>query len=485
MANCVTTSTPESALDRLQKQLPRLLSAPIDSETVIETAARFATQLQTRSLDLPLDDDQRQGLIEFCQRSNLSTKLERELGAQPRSLRRIDYRQPYFESWHPLGLVVHVTPGNAPMLAFCAVLESLLAGNINWLRPSASDEGLTAQLLAALVQCDTSGRLAEFVAVLPVGTSRIANSALRPMACQPGAVKRRSKRFVSRSRPDVAGSIGGTGSVSLICRLTRRILRRWMRWWMRFAVWISKRVPARNGCWWTATIRPSCRTWASVWPMPSNVARHTGRRWCRRTRKRAEITTRTAMAQLDQCFANQTGQVWTGHGWRVIWEHHQTLAPSPLFRTVLLKPVPQHLIAETLLPWRTVLQSCALICSPAETPGLVRTLVNAGVTRIAPCAAIHDGYAGEPHDGVYALSRLSRRLSVSLSPDVLPGRATLDPVPPAPDTAHDSDHGQKRLHDPADRRRGAVVFPLRRKQRHSGPGRFQLSRLSTADARRG
>ncbi|MGH8333784.1 MAG: acyl-CoA reductase, partial [Pseudomonas sp.] len=148
-----------------------------------------------------------------------------------------------------------------------------------------------------------------------------------------------------------------------------------------------------------------------------------------------EITTRTAIAKLDYCFANQSGQVWAGHGWRIIWEHHQTLAPSPLFRTVLLKPVPQHLIAETLLPWRTVLQSCALICSPAETPGLVRTLVNAGVTRIAPCAGIHDGYAGEPHDGVYALTRLSRRLSVSLSPDVLPGRTTLDPVPPAPDTA--------------------------------------------------
>jgi phenylacetate-CoA ligase len=93
------------------------------------------------------------------------------------------------------------------------------------------------------------------------------------------------------------------------------------------------------------------------------------------------------------------------------------------------------LIAETLLPWRTVLQSCALICSATETPGLVRTLVNAGVTRIAPCPGIHDGYAGEPHDGVYALTRLSRRLSVSLSADVLPDRATLDPVPPAPDIA--------------------------------------------------
>lgn len=428
--------TPESALERLQKQLPGLLSAPIDSETVIETAARFATQLQTRSLNLPLDDDQCQGLIEFCQRSNLSRKLERELGSQPRSLRRIDYQQPHFESWHPLGLVVHVTPGNAPMLAFCAVLESLLAGNINWLRPSASDAGLTAQLLAALVQCDTSGRLGEFVAVLPVGTSRIAElcaqadgvsawggeKALKAIRQQiPAGCRwidwghRISFAYLS---PDAASPSALDALVDEVCSLDQQACSS-PQW-----VLVDSNDPAtlqdlgeRLG--------EAFKRRASHWPalVPTD-------------QEACEITTRTAMAQLDYCFANQSGQVWAGHGWRIIWEHHQTLAPSPLFRTVLLKPVPQHLIAETLLPWRTVLQSCALICSATQTPGLVRTLVNAGVTRIAPCVGIHDGYAGEPHDGVYALTRLSRRLSVSLSPDVLPGRATLDPVPPAPDTAH-------------------------------------------------
>ena len=165
--------TLETTLERLHQQLPRLLNAPIDSDTVIETAVQFAGQLQANAIELPLEDEQRQGLIDFCQRSTLSTKLERELGVQPRSLRRIDYQQARFESSHPLGLVVHVTPGNAPLLAFCAVDESLLAGYVNWLRPSSSDEGLTARLLAALVQCDTSDTLADFIAVLPVTTAQI------------------------------------------------------------------------------------------------------------------------------------------------------------------------------------------------------------------------------------------------------------------------------------------------------------------------
>ena len=427
--------TPESALELLKKPLPRLLSSPIDSETVIESAVRFATKLQSRSQDLSLDDEQYQGLIDFCQRSNLSAKLERELGLQPRSLRRIDYRQPCFESWHPLGLVVHITPGNAPLLAFCAILESLLAGNINWLRPSASDQGLTAQLLAALVQCDSSGRLAEFVAVLPVDTSRIAQ------LCA------------------TADGVSAWGGVAALKAIRQQIPAgcRWIDWGHKISfAYLSPEAAEPAAL--DALADEVCRLdqqacsspqWVLVDSNDPAVLHDLGERLAEAFKRRAqqwpalmptdqeasEITTRTAMAQLDQCFTHQTGQVWTGSGWRVIWEHHQTLAPSPLFRTVLLKPVPQHLLAESLLPWRNVLQSCALIASPAGTPELVRTLVNAGVTRIAPCETIHDGYAGEPHDGVYALSRLSRRLSVSLGADVSIGRSTLDPVPPAPDTA--------------------------------------------------
>lgn len=429
--------TLETALEQLHPQLPRLLNAPIDSATVIDAAARFILQLQAGRLDVPLDNDQRLALVDFCQRENLVTKLERELGVQPRSLRRIDYRQACFESWHPLGLVVHVTPGNAPMLAFCAVVESLLAGNINWLRPSASDDGLTARLLAALVHCDTSGKLADFIAVLPVSTAQIAQLCAH------------------------ADGVAAWGGETALKAIRQQIPAgcRWIDWGHRISfAYLSP--DAANPSTLDALVDEVCSLdqqacsspqWLLVDSDDPAVLRDLGERLAEAFARRAahwpalvptdqeasEITTRTAMARLEHCFANQTGQVWTGPGWRVIWDHHQTLAPSPLFRTLLLKPVPQHLIAETLLPWRTVLQSCALICSPTQTPERVRTLVNAGVTRIAPCGSIHDGYPGEPHDGVYALSRFSRRLSVSLQPEAVPGRATLDALPPAPDTRHE------------------------------------------------
>ncbi|QJI40383.1 long-chain-fatty-acyl-CoA reductase [Pseudomonas sp. ADAK2] len=424
----------DTALDRLHQALPRLLMAPVDSDIVVASAARFARQLQAGELDVGLEDDQRLALIDFCQPEHLNSKLERELGVQPRSLRRNDYRQPRFESWHPLGLVVHITPANAPMLAFCAVLESLLAGNINWLRPSSSDQGLTARLLGALGRCDNSGRLADFIAVLPVATADIAR------LC---------------TRADAVAAWGGETALRAI-RQQVPIGCRWIDWGHRISfAYLSPEAAQPDAL--DALVDEVCRLdqqacsspqWVLVDSDDPVVLHDIGSRLAEAFKRRgahwpalvptdqeaAEITTRCAMARLEQNFAGQTGGVWSEARWRVIWEHHRTLAPSPLFRTLVLKPVPQPLIAETLLPWRTVLQSCALICPPAQTAALVRTLVNAGVTRIAPAKSIHEGYAGEPHDGVYALTRLSRRLSVSLPADVLNTHASLDALPPVLDT---------------------------------------------------
>ncbi|ECF9217988.1 AMP-binding protein [Salmonella enterica] len=45
---------------------------------------------------------------------------------------------------------------------------------------------------------------------------------------------------------------------------------------------------------------------------------------------------------------------------------------------------------------------------------------------------MHSGYSGEPHDGLFALSRLARRVTVTLDADALPGLSTLDLPPRAP-----------------------------------------------------
>ena len=163
----------DNAVQQLLLELPLRLQTPLETSTLLAATEAFAERLLHQTSALALDAGQRQALIDFCQPAALQAKLDRELGLQPDSLRRIDYRQPRFERWSPLGLVVHITPANAPLLAFCAVLESLLSGNVNWLRPSSSDGGFTAQLLQALLEADASGQLAGYVAVLPTTTGQI------------------------------------------------------------------------------------------------------------------------------------------------------------------------------------------------------------------------------------------------------------------------------------------------------------------------
>ncbi|HEX4550234.1 aldehyde dehydrogenase family protein [Pseudomonas sp.] len=414
------------ALQALTEDLPQRLQTPLEISTLFSATQAFIERLRDPHLALPLDAGQRQALIDFCQPQALQAKLERELGLQADSLRRTDYRHSRFERWSPLGLVVHITPANAPLLAFCAVVESLLCGNVNWLRPSSSDGDFTARLLGVLLECDPSGQLKGHVAVLPASTAQIAE------LCKP------------------ANGVAAWGGETALKAIRQQLAPgcRWIDWGHRISfIYLTPDCASPQTL--DAVADEVCRLdqqacsspqWLLVDSDDASVLRDIGSALADAFSRRAghwpaltptlqeasQITTQTAMAQLGQSFAGQIGQVWSAPGWRIIWNHDQQLQPSPLFRSLLLKPLPRALLTEALLPWRNVLQSCALLCRDAQLAPLAQTLIGAGVTRIAPLAAIHDGYDGEPHDGVYALQRLSRRVSVSLLPDQLANHATLD-----------------------------------------------------------
>ncbi|RVD79664.1 acyl-CoA reductase [Pseudomonas koreensis] len=422
----------DSALQQLYLELPQRLQAPLSTSTLLTAVEAFAGRLQHHELELSLDAGQRRALIDFCQPCALQAKLDRELGLQPDSLRRIDYRQSRFERWSPLGLVVHITPANAPLLAFCAVLEGLLSANVNWLRPSSSDGGFTAQLLQALLECDPSGQLKHYVAVLPATTDQIGQ------LCKH------------------ANGVSAWGGESALHAIRQQLPAgcRWIDWGHRISfAYLTPDAVTPTAL--DAIVDEVCRLdqqacsspqWLLVDSDDTAVLNDIGTQLAEAFERRAghwpaltpsaeeasQITTCTAMARLAQSFTGQTGRIWSTPGWRVIWSHDRQLEPSALFRSLLLKPVSREQLTATLLPWRNVLQSCALLCPEAQIAELSQTLIASGVTRIAPIEAIHDGYDGEPHDGVYALQRLSRRVSVSLSPTTLATHATLDRQPSPP-----------------------------------------------------
>ncbi|SFN74268.1 acyl-CoA reductase [Xenorhabdus japonica] len=419
-------------ISKLREHLPELLARPHTSEQVLDCAQRFAEYLSNLSEHPLFDAQTREALIAFCQREALEAKLARELGQNAFSLRRFDYNQNRYEAWKPLGLVVHITPSNAELLPFMAVIESLLVGNINWLRPSSSDNGFSAQLLAEFLAHDISGDLANRVAVLPLPVTQLA------------------ELF------NQADAVSAWGSDSSLASIRAQLPAgcRWIDWGHRISIaWLSPEAVddaqldalADDVCCYDqqACSSPQCLLVDSDEP---EVLKHIGQRMAAALQRRAglhpamkqdiqesaEITTQTAFQQLDFAFTPVHGEIWRTDGWRVIWRHEEELAASPLFRTLQIRPAPRQRLCSILQPWRNHLQSCALITRQEHITEMSHTLFAAGISRITPAGQMHGGYSGEPHDGVYALSRLTKRVSVSIAPELMVGCAHLDVPPPRP-----------------------------------------------------
>ena len=424
--------TPEEAIDILTSGLDSALSQPPRPETVLACAGRFIEQLKDHAFLPQLGPAYREEVRRFCQPDALRQKLEHELGDNPFSVRRINYREPLFEGWRPLGVVVHITPANAELLPFFAIIESLLVGNINWLRPSASEQGMTIDLLEAFTHFDLTGQLANFVAVIPVETTRLS---------------------LLLTHADGVSAWGGDTALDAI----RQQLPggcRWIPWGHKISfAWLQPDAVNEENL--LALADDVCCFDQQACSSPqivfvdsdeSAVLQDIGNRLAQAMRRRharwqplipdekaaADITSAVAFAQLDAVFAGADNALLAGDGWRIILQNMSAITPSPLFRTILLRPLPQNKVMQTLRPWRTHLQTCGLIAADRDRIPFSQLLLAAGVNRITPVGKMHDGYHGEPHDGVYALSQLARRVPVTLDADVLPQQATLDANPPPP-----------------------------------------------------
>ncbi|RRQ86341.1 hypothetical protein CQW44_14270 [Streptomyces griseofuscus] len=379
-------------------------------------------------------------------RQALERKLRRELGGlRPERLTRPDGRETVFESWAPVGLLVHIAPGNAAAVAPLSVVEGLLAGNVNVLKTSGSDTALALDLLAALAAADPSGLIAERVIALRFPSARRdwletlcgqadaiavwggeeAESAVRELAppgCRVVAWGHRiSFAYLTRAAAAEDGLLDALAED--VCRLEQQACSSPQVVYLdtedteevfAFAGRFAERLAKVSGA------RPAPR------PGPAELA---------------EITTVQQLARLEQHLGLTRVFTADDGSWRVLADTRSALAASPLHRSVWVKPLPRHRITGTLRPMRRYLQTAAVGGGRADVAALSRALFAAGVTRVTPVGSMLDGYEGEPHDGVYALQRYSRRVSVRAADaefgpvaclDDLVSAPVLPPVPDAP-----------------------------------------------------
>ncbi len=93
-------------------------------------------------------------------RAVLSDRVRRELGEDPAGERRR----------YPLGVLLHLGAGNVPGLGAYSVIEGLLAGNVNLLKPSGKDREVSIFLLKELVRLEPE--LKPYIHVFPISSDR-------------------------------------------------------------------------------------------------------------------------------------------------------------------------------------------------------------------------------------------------------------------------------------------------------------------------
>ncbi|WP_406504231.1 aldehyde dehydrogenase family protein [Streptomyces sp. NBC_00212] len=420
----------DEAADRLAA-LPAAVEAalaePLDTETVLAACDALAGALRDPghpvrdrlAPHLPADGGAEElyaELAAFLDRGALTRKLRRELGAtSPQRLNRPDAKETVYEAWAPVGLVAHIAPGNAATVAPLSLIEGLLAGNVNVLKTSSADTLLAAHLLAELVAQDPTGALAERVIVLRFSSSR--QDWLRLMCAPADAVA------VWGGESAVAGV---AAHVPAGCRL--------VEWGHKISFAYLTRDAWADEATLNALAEDVCLFEQQACSSPQVVyldTEDTGElhAFCDRLAaalaarpapatheldpaEYAELTTTEHLARLEEHLGFTRVLAAPDGTWRVMADTRPALTASPLHRTVWVKPLPRKHLMATLRPMRRYLQTAGLAGSRTDIAELSTLVLAAGATRVTPVGAMTAGYSGEPHDGVYALQRYSRRVAV-------------------------------------------------------------------------
>ncbi len=412
------TEATRAFLDELPAALAATLRRPpLSVETVLRAADALSRELATPDavallVALGVESERAAQMLreaaEFLCRAGLETKLRRELGENPFTLRQIE--DGIWEKHVPLGVLTHIAAGNAAGLPAFSVLEGLLAGNINLLKLPGNDDGLSTSLLLRLMEIEPL--LAEYIYVFDL-PSTDAESIGKLLAVSDAVA--------------VWGSDFAVSGIRALAPPSLPIIDWGHK--MSFA-WITRACETPKAL--QGVARDVCETEQLLCSSPQCLYYETdsfeelksfaGRfaavldSTCRQLPPQplepgvqAEITALKALVRVEELIERK--KVYEGEGWSVIVDMEPVLKPSPMFRTVFVKPMTRDTLFDTLRSQKGYLQTVGLACGAEEYESLCEGLFRCGVCRVMPCGQMASNYAGEPHDGQMALRRYTRMVA--------------------------------------------------------------------------
>ncbi len=423
----------EARLPLLYDEATEALTRGLSIDTIIEAINAFNRHLKARddlysrivqkalsTSNMAKEDilQQIDAIQAFTETDNIKRKIRTELGStDPFTPTRVDFNRHIFEAWAPLGLLVHVAPTNVFTVGFLSIIEGLLSGNVNFLKTSGADTEFPQFIVKALIDSDPSGSLKDFAYVAQIPSKK--TDLIKGLF----------------SQADGISVWGGEETIANVRALAPQGVRI-IGWGHKISFAYVARECINDPSVLESIALECCQIEQQACSSPQCVYVETSNRdeligFAKRFahtldaisktipkvepgfQEQSEITTVTEMCRLESCLDNAMVIEAQDLSWRILIDFKPALRASPLYRTVWLKPLLRGDIVQTLRPMRHYLQTVGLACKIEGIEEISRLMVSAGALRITPLGSMHTGgYIGEPHDGVYALQRYMRRISL-------------------------------------------------------------------------
>jgi phenylacetate-coenzyme A ligase PaaK-like adenylate-forming protein len=418
-----TVESLDGLLENLDKEIEETLNDPLKTSDVLDACESLSERIISGKAENLRDALVRDGsddpdsvlsaLAQGISREALTRKLIAELGTdEPFEVTRVDMKKQHYEGWAPVGVLLHITAGNSPIVAPMAAVEGLLSGNINILKVARNLGDFATEVLTYL---SGFSNLGSHIYMLRVPSS-----------------DKKTMEFMM-DRADCISAWGGEEAIAAIRKEAPRGTPV-VEWGHKisFAYVSSSCIDGNTADMIAKSVcrneQQSCSSpqcvlvdtdnkeeidrMASLLAKALDKARETLPRKAPDRAESAEITTVRELHRSDLYFNDGDVIEDKEHTYRILISYTTKFMPSPLFRTVWLSPLKRENLVSGLRGMRRYLQTCGLVCPINELEGISSSLYRAGVQRITPADSMSASYAGEPHDGGFALPKFMRRVSM-------------------------------------------------------------------------
>ncbi len=408
-------------LDRdIQKDL---LLEPLMPEIVIEAAHTLACEINQQEIVLQLvsigipkwaAEEYVRVAISSLDRNALLKKVDIELGEAPFVWKKVC--EGIEEKEQPLGVILHIGAGNTLGLSAFSVIEGLLTGNINILKLPENESGLSSKLLMRLIQIEpllkpyvyvldissknseVISKLVEVANAVVVWGSDEAIRAVRQLA--PPALPiiewghRLSFAYFTELENDEEALQGLARDIclsdQLYCSSPQCVFYETDNT-KKFDIFANRLAECIKA---VAEIYPTAAR-------PINI--------------QAQITWAQELVKMEEILEEKRLITDAKKQFSVMVDYNTELKASPLFRNIWAMPIKREKLFELLRAHKGYLQTVGLSCDNKDFNELSNIFYTAGINRITTCGKMSVNYAGEPRDGIYALGRYVRKISINCS----------------------------------------------------------------------